>query len=110
MKVVFRYTAIIPCNVFGPHDNYNLQSGHVIPALIHKAFNAKRDDSSLTLFGSGTPLRQFIYSEDLAKLTLWVMREYNEVEPIILSVDESDEISIEDAFNVVVKASEFKVN
>ncbi|CAD5213723.1 unnamed protein product [Bursaphelenchus okinawaensis] len=103
-----KYTSIIPCNVFGPHDNYNLESGHVIPALIHKAYLAKKNETPLTLFGSGKPLRQFIYSIDLAKLILWVMREYTEIEPIILSVDEKDEISIADAFNGVVKASGFQ--
>ncbi|KAI6187620.1 GDP-L-fucose synthase [Aphelenchoides besseyi] len=94
-----KYTSIIPCNVFGPHDNYELTNAHVIPALIHKAYIASRDGSPLHLFGSGKPLRQFIYSMDLAKLILWVTREYNEIEPIILSVDEKDEISIKDAFD-----------
>lgn len=107
---ISRYTSIIPCNVFGPHDNYNLQNSHVIPALIHKTYNAVRDGTPLTFFGTGTPLRQFIYSMDLAHLLLWVMREYNEIEPIILSVDEKDEISIKDAFDAVVKAFDYKVN
>ncbi|VDM47673.1 unnamed protein product [Toxocara canis] len=71
-----KYTAVIPCNVFGPHDNYNLQDGHVIPALIHKTYIAKRDGTPLEVFGSGTPLRQFIYSLDLARLFVWVLRNY----------------------------------
>ncbi|KAI6220374.1 GDP-L-fucose synthase [Aphelenchoides fujianensis] len=103
-----KYTSIIPCNVFGPHDNYELTNAHVIPALIHKAYNAQRDGTPLHLFGSGKPLRQFIYSIDLAKLILWVTREYNEIDPIILSVDEKDEISIKDAFDAVVKAYDYK--
>jgi GDP-L-fucose synthase len=45
----------------------------------------KENNTPLTIWGSGTPLRQFIYSQDLAKLFLWVLREYNEIEPIILS-------------------------
>ncbi len=62
----------------------------------------------MTIWGSGKPLRQFIYSRDLAKLFLWTMRDYNEVSPIILSVDESAEISIKEAAEAVVKAMDFK--
>jgi len=60
------------------------------------------------VWGTGSALRQFIYSHDLARLMVWVIREYNEVEPIILSVDEKDEISIKEAAELVVEAFEFK--
>ncbi|MCP9258298.1 GDP-L-fucose synthase [Dirofilaria immitis] len=103
-----KYTSVIPCNVFGPHDNYNLRDGHVIPALIHKTYIAKRDGTPLKVFGSGTPLRQFIYSLDLARLFVWAVRSYEEIVPIILSVGEEDEISIMDAVRAVVKAFGFK--
>ncbi|KAH7731401.1 GDP-L-fucose synthetase [Aphelenchoides avenae] len=110
------YTAVIPCNVFGPADNYNLDDAHVLPALIHKTYVAQRDGTPLQVFGSGKPLRQFIYSVDLAKLFIWVVRDYqassdpisNEVEPIILSVPEEEEVSIGDAVNAIVKAFDFK--
>lgn len=72
-------------DVFGPHDNYNLTNAHVIPALIHKAYNAKKEGKPLVVGGSGKPLRQFIYSRDLARLMVWAVREYNDVEPLILS-------------------------
>ncbi|PAV57174.1 hypothetical protein WR25_14069 [Diploscapter pachys] len=103
-----RFTSVIPCNVFGPHDNYNLQAGHVLPALIHKAYVAKRDGTPLMVYGTGKPLRQFIYSLDLAKLFIWVMREYDEIDPVILSVGEEDEVSIGQAVDAVVKAIDFK--
>jgi GDP-L-fucose synthase len=103
-----KYTSVIPTNVFGPHDNFNIEDGHVLPGLIHKVYLAKRieqnltnfkvylkmryltwwileNNTPLTIWGSGKPLRQFIYSLDLAKLFLWVLREYDEVDPIILS-------------------------
>ncbi|XP_049325933.1 GDP-L-fucose synthase isoform X1 [Astyanax mexicanus] len=102
-----RYTAVIPTNIFGPHDNFNLEDGHVLPALIHKTYLAKRDGTALEVFGSGCALRQFIYSLDLARLCLWVLREYDEVEPIILSVGEEDEISIKDAVDAIIEAFEF---
>ncbi|KAE9550094.1 hypothetical protein FO519_006686 [Halicephalobus sp. NKZ332] len=103
-----KYTSVIPCNVFGPHDNYNLGSGHVIPALIHKTYMAKTENKPLEVYGTGKPLRQFIYSIDLAKLMIWAVRHYNDTEPLILSVGEEDEVSINDAVNAVVKAFEFE--
>ncbi|CEF65651.1 GDP-L-fucose synthase [Strongyloides ratti] len=102
-----KYTSVIPCNIFGENDNYNLDSAHVIPAIIHKVYLAQKNGTPLTVFGSGTPLRQFIYSSDLAKLFIWVLKNYDEIEPIILSVDEKDEVAIMDAVNGVVKAMNF---
>lgn len=103
-----QFTSIIPCNVFGPHDNFNIQQGHVIPGLINKAHQAKKNGTAFEIWGTGAPLRQFIYSLDLAKLTVWVMREYQEIEPIILATDEADEVSIKDVAMMVLEASEFK--
>ncbi|XP_022102661.1 GDP-L-fucose synthase-like [Acanthaster planci] len=103
-----KFTSVVPTNVFGPWDNFNLEEGHVIPGLIHKVHMAKRDSTPLHIWGTGSPRRQFIYSEDLARLFLWVVREYEEVDPIILSVGEEDEISIQEAAELVVEAFDFK--
>jgi GDP-L-fucose synthase len=62
------------------------------------------------IWGSGKPLRQFIYSEDLAKLFLWALEHYDQNEPIIFSVDEEDEITIKDAAMAIVEAFDFKGN
>ncbi|NXS43654.1 FCL synthase, partial [Balaeniceps rex] len=103
-----RFTAVIPTNVFGPHDNFNIEDGHVLPGLIHKVYLAKQTGSALTVWGTGKPRRQFIYSLDLARLFLWVLREYDEVEPIILSVGEEDEVSIREAAEAIVEAMDFR--
>jgi len=103
-----QFTSIIPCNVFGPHDNFNIQQGHVIPGLINKAYQAKKNGTPFEIWGTGAPLRQFIYSLDLAKLTVWVLREYQEIDPIILATDEADEVSIKDVAMMVLEASDFK--
>ena len=103
-----RFTSIIPCNVFGPHDNFNIEQGHVIPGLINKAYQAKNNGTAFEIWGTGAPLRQFIYSLDLARLTVWVMREYEEIDPIILATDEADEVSIKDVAMMVLEASDFK--
>ncbi|XP_034156260.1 GDP-L-fucose synthase isoform X1 [Pangasianodon hypophthalmus] len=102
-----RYTAVIPTNIFGPHDNFSIEDGHVLPALVHKTYKAKRDGTALEVWGSGQGLRQFIFSVDLARLCVWVLREYNEIEPIILSVGEEEEMSIKDVVDVIVKAFGF---
>ena len=95
------FTSVIPTNIYGPHDNFNLESSHVIPGLINKCYLAKQNKSVFSVSGSGNPLRQFIYSLDLAELLLWVLFNYNEIDPIILSVDEYDEVSIADIANSI---------
>lgn len=104
------FTSIIPTNIYGPHDNYSISDGHVIPGLIHKCYQAKRDGTDLVIWGTGQPLRQFIFSEDLAKLTLWVLRQYHSVDPIILSVGEEMEVSIEHVARTVASAMGFEGN
>ncbi|XP_034153055.1 GDP-L-fucose synthase [Esox lucius] len=103
-----RYTAVIPTNVFGPNDNFNLENGHVLSALMHKTYLAKKEGTALQVWGTGTPRRQFIYSLDAARLLIWVLREYDEIEPIILSVDEEEELPIKDAVKMIADALDFK--
>lgn len=109
------YTSVIPCNIFGPHDNFNAEVGHVIPGMINRLQKIRDEDpekpeaeKAFPVFGTGKPLRQFIYSKDLAKLFVWVLRHYDSVDPLILSVDEKDEISIADLAKSIVTAFEFK--
>lgn len=107
------YTSVIPCNIFGPNDNFNPEVGHVIPGMINRLQKIREEagpeeDKTFPVFGSGKPLRQFIYSKDLAKLFVWVLRNYESVEPIVLSVDEADEISIAELAQSIVKAFGFK--
>lgn len=102
------FTAVIPTNVFGPFDNYNIEDGHVLPGLIHKVYLAKKNGTPLTIWGTGKPRRQFIYSLDLGRLFIWVLREYKEIDPIILSVGEEDEVSIKEAAESIVECMDFK--
>jgi len=103
-----KFTSVIPTNIYGPHDNFHLQDSHVIPGLIHKFYNAKKAGSDMVVMGTGSPLRQFIYSHDLAQLFLWVLREYDSVEPIILSVGEEDEVTIKQVVEYIAEAFDFK--
>ena len=88
------FICIIPTNIYGPHDNFHLQDSHVIPGLIHKCYLAKKKEEPFIVAGTGKPLRQFIYSEDLANLIMWALEKYQELDPIILSVSENQETSI----------------
>lgn len=101
------FTSVIPTNIYGAHDNYHLEDSHVIPGLIHKFYLAQKNGTDMVVSGTGKPLRQFIYSVDLAKLFLWVMRSYSDPDPIILSVDEAAEVTIADVVNAIAKAMAF---
>jgi GDP-L-fucose synthase len=101
------FTSVIPTNVFGPNDNFSIEDGHVLPGLMHKVQIAQKTGQPFIVWGTGAPRRQFIYSLDLARLFIWVMREYNEVDPIILSVGEEEEVSIKDVAEMVVRAMNF---
>ena len=96
------FVCVIPTNVYGEYDNFSLEDGHVVPALIHKCYLAKQNNEPFVVYGSGKPLRQFIYSTDLAKLILWVLENYSG-EPIILSPNERDEVPIKNVAELIAK-------
>lgn len=100
------YFTVIPCNIYGPGDNYNLDNGHVIPSLIHKMYLAKQNNTDFVVWGSGSPLREFIFSEDVAELTMMLYEKYDGVDPVILST--SEEISIKNVVLMIAEIFEFK--
>ncbi len=101
------FICVIPTNIYGENDNYNLENAHVIPALIHKCFLAKKEGKEFVVAGSGKPLRQFIYSRDLAKLICIILFYYDSPDTIILSVDEDAEISIGDVAKMIAEKFEY---
>jgi len=70
--------------------------------------SSKKNNTPFVISGTGKPLRQFIFSYDLAKLFIWMLREYDDVEPVILSVGEEEEVSIKEVADAIVKAVGFK--
>jgi len=100
-----RYIVAIPTNMYGPNDNFNLVEGHVIPSLIHKTYLAKINRTDLTVWGTGKPLREFIHADDIVRLSLWALNEYDEDAPIIFS--SGAEISIADLVALVVRLMRF---
>ena len=89
----FKSIVVIPTNLYGPNDNFDPSSSHVIPALILKIYNAKKNNSkSITLWGDGTPTRDFLYVEDAARGIILAADKYDDPLPINLGSEE--EISI----------------
>ena len=87
------YVCAIPTNVYGLQDNFDLDNSHVIPALIVKFHTAKmQEQKSVKLWGTGNPVREFIYVDDLAEACLFLMQNYNSSE--IINVGSGEEISI----------------
>lgn len=103
------YRSLMPTNLYGPYDNFDLMSSHVLPALIVKFHNAKNNlDSAVEVWGDGSPMREFLFVEDLASASLKVMNatkdEYsNATRPFTdwLNVGSSEEISISDLSKLI---------
>lgn len=77
------FISVLPCNLYGPGDHYDLENSHVLPALIRKMHEAKQADSpTVTLWGTGSPLREFLYVDDLATACLQVIDQYTETGPV----------------------------
>ena len=77
------FISVIPNNLYGPNDNYDLDSGHVIPALIRKFHEAKsKGAEEVYVWGSGKPVREFTFARDAAKIILWLAENYDSAEPV----------------------------
>ena len=83
------FISVMPTNLYGFNDNYDLQSSHVLPALIRKFHEAKeRDESQVVIWGTGSPLREFMHADDLADACLYLMKNYNGKTPVNVGVGE----------------------
>ncbi len=103
----FNAIFLLPVNLYGPRDNFNLQSSHVIPALIRKAVEAgERGDTELPVWGDGSPTREFLYVEDAANGIVTAAEKYNGSEPVNLG--SGYEISIKSLAELIVRLTGFK--
>lgn len=94
------FISAMPTNLYGPNDNYNLETSHVLPALIRKFHEAKISAApSVEVWGSGKPLREFLFIDDLAEACIFLMENYNE--PGHINVGSGEEISIADLANLI---------
>jgi GDP-L-fucose synthase len=96
------YISVMPTNLYGPNDNYDLNNSHVLPALIRKVITAKNNgEPTVTIWGTGTPRREFLYVDDLAEACYYLMENYNEAGLVNIGVGE--DVSILELAELVVK-------
>jgi GDP-L-fucose synthase len=89
-----QFISVMPTNLYGPNDNYDLQTSHVLPALLRKFHEAKLANApEVTIWGSGTPLREFLHADDMADACYFLMQRYNEPGPINIGVGEDISIA-----------------
>lgn len=105
-----RYMAVMPTNLYGPGDNYDLNNSHVLPALIRKMHEAKqRGDRDVMVWGTGTPRREFLYSDDMAEACLYLLGQpenklqalFNETSPPLVNVGCGEDLSIKELAELV---------
>jgi GDP-L-fucose synthase len=98
---------LLPVNLYGPGDNFNPQSSHVIPALIRKAAEAKQSGRNfIEVWGTGTATREFLYAEDAAEGIVLAAEQYNKAEPVNLGAGK--EISIREAIETICRLMDFR--
>lgn len=101
------FISAMPTNLYGPGDNYDLESSHVLPALIHRFHLAKKSgSSSVTCWGTGSPLREFLYSDDLARALVFLMQNYSG--EMHVNVGSATEITIRGLAEAVAQAVGFE--
>jgi len=101
------FISVMPTNLYGPNDNYDLNNSHVLPAMLRKFITAKRNgDTSVTIWGTGSPKREFLHADDLAEACLYLMENYNEEGLVNIGVGE--DISILDLAILVKKIVGFE--
>ena len=101
-----KWISVMPTNLYGPNDNFDLQNSHVFPALIRKFVDAKRTNApSVTLWGTGTPKREFLHVDDLAKAVLICLEKYDSDQHI--NIGSGEDLSIKELALKVSKAAGF---
>jgi GDP-L-fucose synthase len=104
-----KYVCILPVNIYGEEDNFNLDDCHLIPALIHKCYMAKQTNSDFNIWGTGKPMRQFLYSTDLADIIYRLISDDNETDSF-LCLSEENEYQVSDLATIIADLFDFKGN
>ena len=101
------FISVMPTNLYGPNDNYDLNKSHVLPALLRKIHTAKiKNIPTVEVWGSGTPLREFLHVDDLAEACLFLMENYHEAE--LVNIGTGTDISIKDLAMLIMKVADYK--
>jgi len=114
-----RYMAVMPTNLYGPNDNYDLNNSHVLPALMRKMHEAKqRGDKEVVVWGTGTPRREFLYSEDMADACIFLLEQneariaslFNEDKPPLVNIGCGEDLTIRELAELVAAVVGFNGN
>ncbi len=100
------FISVMPTNLYGPGDNFDLKTSHVLPAIIRKFHEAKLCDHSVTIWGTGTPLREFLHVDDLAHACVFLMNNYNDSE--IINIGVGKDISIRELAELISEVVGFE--
>jgi GDP-L-fucose synthase len=104
-----KYISVMPCNLYGPNDNFDLQTSHVFPALIRKFHTAKVSGAKeVTIWGTGAPLREFLHVDDLADAVVFLMHRYDAAEPI--NCGAGFDITVKDLAERIARVAGFEGN
>jgi len=101
-----RFVTLMPSTLYGPGDDFHPERSHVLPAILLKMWRARETGGDVTLWGTGAPRRELLFSVDMARVALWAADDYDEVEPLIVSP--SADVSIRDLAQVVAGAIGFR--
>ena len=101
-----RYISVMPCNLYGPNDSYDLQNSHVLPALFRKFHDARAADArEVAIWGSGAPRREFLHVDDMASAVVRCLDDYDEYEPI--NIGYGSDIAIGEIAGMIKEISGF---
>ena len=101
------FISAMPTNLFGINDNFNLENSHVLPALLRKFIEAKQNNKQeVTIWGSGTPMREFLFVDDLAEACLFLMENYNGIETV--NIGTGEDVSIKELAETIMKIVGFE--
>ena len=101
------FISAMPTNLYGINDNFNLQNSHVLPALLRKFIEAKQNNSSeVVVWGSGTPMREFLFVDDLAEACVFLMQNYNDAETV--NIGTGEDVTIKELAETIKKTVGFE--
>ena len=100
------FISVMPTNLYGPNDNYDLQNSHVLPAMIRKFHEAKLNGTSVELWGTGSPKREFLHADDMAEACVFLMENYNE--PGLVNIGTGEDLSIKELAEMIQKITKFE--
>ena len=101
-----KYNCVVPTNIYGINDDFNIETGHVVGVLIHKCFLAKKNNTDFIVWGNGKQEREFLFTDDVAKLTKWALHNYTDKEPLVLC--NNWPVSISEIVEIIVNSMKFK--